>query len=94
VSVVLASGGYPAKYETGKPVHGVEEAEERGALVFHAGTALNGGATVTSGGRVLNVTAIRPTFAAAIDAAYLAAAAIRFEGRYYRTDIAARVREE
>jgi len=93
VGVVLASGGYPGAYETGRPIEGLREAEALGTLVFHAGTASRGGEVVTAGGRVLNVTAVRDTFAAAADAAYAGAGAIRFEGMHYRRDIAARVRD-
>jgi phosphoribosylamine--glycine ligase len=94
VSVVLASGGYPGAYETGVPITGLLEAEARGALVFQAGTALRNGQVVTAGGRVLNVTAIRPSFAEARAAAYGAIEAVDFAGMQFRRDIAARVVEE
>jgi phosphoribosylamine--glycine ligase len=89
VSVVLASGGYPGDYEKGKPITGIAEAEAlEGVTVYHAGTAMKDGLLVTSGGRVLNVTAVAPTLAAAQARAYEAVAKIRFEGMFYRTDIA------
>lgn len=93
VSVVLASGGYPAEYQTGKPIAGLEAAAALpGVQVFHAGTALKDGDVVTSGGRVLNVTGVGESFAAAIESAYAGVEKIDFEGRYYRRDIGARVR--
>jgi phosphoribosylamine--glycine ligase len=89
VSVVLASGGYPGDYEKGKPITGIAEAEAlEGVTVYHAGTAMKDGVLVTSGGRVLNVTAIAPTLAAAQARAYEAVAKIRFDGMFCRTDIA------
>jgi phosphoribosylamine--glycine ligase len=91
VCVVLASGGYPGTYPTGLPIEGVEAAEAvEGVQVFHAGTALREGALVTAGGRVLGVTAAAPDLPRARDAAYAAAARIRFEGMHYRKDIAGR----
>lgn len=93
VTVVLASGGYPGVYETGKRITGLIGAAARGAQVFHAGTVERGDEIRTAGGRVLNVTATGPTFSAAIDRAYAAVAQIHFDGMEYRRDIAARVRE-
>lgn len=92
VSVVLASGGYPGTYETGKVITGIEDAEQvEGVTVYHAGTTRAPDGTVrTAGGRVLNVTAIAPTFAEARSRAYEAASHISFEGMHYRTDIGAR----
>ncbi len=88
VCVVMASGGYPGKYEKGKEITGIEEAEALGDVkVFHAGTALSGGRLVTNGGRVLGVTAIGETVAAAQERAYDAVEKIHFEGAQYRTDI-------
>jgi phosphoribosylamine--glycine ligase len=93
VTVVLASGGYPGAYQTGKPIRGLEAAGALpGVVVFHAGTAAREGEVVTAGGRVLAVSAVGSTFAEAIDRAYAGAEQIAFEGRHYRTDIAARVR--
>jgi phosphoribosylamine---glycine ligase len=88
VTVVLAGAGYPERSDSGTPIHGVDEAEATGALVFHAGTALHDGAVVTSGGRVLAVTATGDDVAAARSLAYDAAGRISFEGMQCRGDIA------
>ena len=86
--VVLASGGYPGKFETGKPVDGLASAEQiTGVKVLHAGTKLVGNEIVTSGGRVLGVTAVGPTLGAALGSAYAAAERIRFARMHYRRDI-------
>lgn len=91
VCVVMASAGYPGSYARGRPIHGLEEAARLPRVkVFHAGTARAGDHVVTSGGRVLGVTAWADTLAAARDAAYAAVERIRFEGAHYRRDIAAR----
>jgi phosphoribosylamine---glycine ligase len=92
VSVVMASGGYPGDYETGKPITGISDAEQiPGVIVYHAGTKLaEDGTLVTAGGRVLNVTAFGANFAEAIERVYQAVACIDFEGAYYRSDIAQR----
>lgn len=91
VCVVLASGGYPGSYAKGKVIHGIDQANTLpGVKVFHAGTATKDGQTVTSGGRVLGVTAWAPTLRAARDQAYAAANVICFEGIQYRRDIAAK----
>jgi phosphoribosylamine--glycine ligase len=91
VCVVVASGGYPGRYPTGLPIEGIDEAERvPGVVVFHAGTALRDGRLVTSGGRVLGVTATAADVPGAIDAAYAAVARIRFEGMHYRRDIGRR----
>ena len=92
VSVVLASGGYPGDYETGKVITGIPEAEAlEGVTVYHAGTALrDDGEIVTAGGRVLNVTALAPTLAEARVRAYEAVSKIAFDGMFYRSDIATR----
>lgn len=87
VCVVLASGGYPGAYPTGKPIHGIEAAEAAGAVVFQAGTRMGAAGIETAGGRVLGVTASGADLASAIDAAYHAAARIRFDGMHYRRDI-------
>jgi phosphoribosylamine--glycine ligase len=88
VCVVLASGGYPGAYPTGLPISGLEEAgREEGVVVFHAGTALRDGRIVTTGGRVLGVTARGATIRQAIDRSYRAASKISFEGMHYRRDI-------
>ena len=88
VTLVLAAHDYPASGDTGSPISGIEDAEASGALVFHAGTAVHHDTLVTNGGRILNVTALGPTIAAAREAAYDAAAQISFQGARYRTDIA------
>ena len=91
VCVVMASGGYPGAYETGRPISGVEEAEAvPGVAVFHAGTARRDGALVTAGGRVLGVQALGRDVRSAVDTAYAAVERIRFEGAHYRRDIARR----
>lgn len=91
--VVLAAGGYPGSYEKGKPIRGLEEASAvPGVTVFHAGTALEGKQVVTSGGRVLSVTAIGETIDEAAQRAYEAAAKIEFEGKQFRRDIGWRAR--
>jgi phosphoribosylamine--glycine ligase len=88
VTLVITAGDYPASGDSGSPISGIEAAEAGGALVFHAGTALRDDRLVTNGGRILDVTALGPTIAAARDRAYDAAAHISFEGARYRTDIA------
>jgi phosphoribosylamine--glycine ligase len=92
VTVVLASAGYPAGASKGDAIVGLEEAAAL-AEVTHAGTARRGGEIVTAGGRVLNVTGLGPSPAAARDRAYDAASRISFEGMQVRTDIAARAVE-
>ena len=88
VTVVLAAGDYPAQGDAGSPIDGIEAAQETGALVFHAGTALRDGRVVTAGGRILGVTATGETLEAARSSAYAAADLISFDGMRYRTDIA------
>jgi len=89
VTVVLAAGEYPVANDVGSPIHGIEDAEQSGALVFHAGTALKGDQLVTNGGRILGVTAIGDTVASARERAYAACDHISFPGMRYRSDIAA-----
>jgi len=88
VTVVLASGGYPGKYDVGKPISGLETAGPPGVHIFHAGTRRENGRVVTAGGRVLAVTARGDTVSAARDRAYEAASQIHFDGCHYRRDIA------
>ena len=88
--IVLASGGYPGKYESGKAITGIEQAEAMGATVYHAGTKRVDGAYVTAGGRVLGVTAVGNTLARAVHGAYAAARQIHFAGVYMRRDIGSR----
>lgn len=89
VAVVLTSAGYPGSYEKGKVITGVEDADALdGVTVYHAGTAVtDAGELVTSGGRVLAVTALGDTFEAARDLAYAACEKIDFEGKTLRHDI-------
>ncbi len=95
VCVILASDGYPGAYATGKTITGLEDAaspddREGDVFVFQAGTRQDGnGKTVTSGGRVLGVTALGATIEEARARAYEAVGRIRFEGAYFRRDIAA-----
>jgi phosphoribosylamine--glycine ligase len=89
VTVVLASAGYPEKYDTGNEITGLGEAADiRDVMVFHAGTRRENGRVVTAGGRVLAVTAFGEDAAAARSRAYAAVDRIQFEGRQYRHDIA------
>jgi len=91
VCVVMASGGYPESYAKGKPITGIADADAmEGVKVFHAGTKYEGKNLVTSGGRVLGVTALGDTLAAARDLAYAAVDKIKFEGARVRGDIAAK----
>src|SRR5690606_39236979 len=88
VCVVLASEGYPGSYPKGKVINGLAEAEAKGALVFHAGTAAANGQIVTNGGRVLGVVGLGKDIAAAREHAYEAVKSITFEGMQHRSDIA------
>jgi len=89
VCVVMASGGYPGSYEKGRKIEGLPEAEQLdNVVVFHAGTAHRDGEIVTNGGRVLGVTAMGAKIADARTRAYEAVNRIRFEGAYWRRDIA------
>jgi phosphoribosylamine---glycine ligase len=88
VTVVLASRGYPLSSSTGDVIHGLDLVADQEVEVLHAGTAEVGGAIVTAGGRVLNVTALGETTRAAREHAYAAADVIRFDGRQLRRDIA------
>jgi phosphoribosylamine---glycine ligase len=91
VGVVLASGGYPETYETGKPIHGLDAAESvPDVSVFHSGTAKRGSELVTAGGRVLTVVGRGADYRQAIARAYDAAGMISFDGMHYRRDIAAK----
>lgn len=84
--VVLASRGYPGKYPTGEEIAGIGQ-DSGGSVVFHAGTRREGGRTLTSGGRVLGVTALGPTLRGAIDAAYARADGVSWPSKYCRRDI-------
>jgi phosphoribosylamine--glycine ligase len=85
--VIMASGGYPGKYEKGKPIRGLDEYLGDNVLVFHSGTKRENGTYVTSGGRVLGVTALGDSLKASIERAYAAVRRIHFEGAHYRKDI-------
>ncbi|HKW62538.1 MAG TPA: phosphoribosylamine--glycine ligase [Candidatus Acidoferrum sp.] len=86
--VVLASGGYPGRFETGKKIEGLTAAEQvTGVKVLHAGTKRVGENILSSGGRVLGVTAASPTLGGALGSAYAAADRIHFERMHYRKDI-------
>lgn len=88
VCVVMASKGYPDEFETGKTIHGLERLSgEEGVEVFHAGTKQKLDRLVTSGGRVLGVTAIGPNLEQTIRRSYRAVEKITFDGAYYRSDI-------
>ncbi len=86
--VVLASRGYPGKYERGKEIKGLEElSPEKEVYVFHAGTVRKDGSLITNGGRVLGVTGVGSSISEAIDTTYRAVGEIQFDGVYYRRDI-------
>jgi len=92
VCIVLASEGYPDAPVTGRAVTGLDEAASlEGVQIFHAGTTVTDGAVVTHGGRVFGVAAQGATLRLALDRAYRAADAVRFEGKQFRKDIGARV---
>jgi len=88
VCVVLASGGYPGDYTSGKEITGLDKASRTPSVVFHAGTKQQDGRLVTAGGRVLAVTSTAPSLAQARTQVYAAAEQIHFEGVHYRKDIA------
>ena len=87
LGVVLAAHGYPGKVRSGDEINGLDAALPIGAKIFHAGTKVENGKVITSGGRVLTVCALGRTFAAAQAAAYAAASHVRFDGMLYRRDI-------
>ena len=92
--VVLTSGGYPGKFETGKRIEGLTGMEQiTGVKVLHAGTKLAGDSVVTSGGRVLGVTAAATSLKASLATAYEAVSKIHFDGMHYRKDIGAHATE-
>ena len=92
VGVVMASGGYPGAYETGRPIDGLDRVDEA-AAVFYAGARREGKQVLTDGGRVLLVTALGEDIGEARSRAYDNVRRIEFEGAHYRTDIAARAVE-
>ena len=85
--VVIASEGYPGKYATGKTITGIEAAEQKGAVVLHAGTKMQNGELQTSGGRVFGIVGKASSLQEALNIAYAGAKKIKFEGKYFRTDI-------
>ena len=88
LGIVLAAGGYPGDYAQGAVIHGLDAAAKLEGKVFHAGTALNeAGDVVTAGGRVLCATTLGNTVEAAQKQAYALAAAIEWDGCFYRNDI-------
>ena len=89
--VVMASGGYPEKYETGKPISGLDDKGQcSSAYVYHAGTKLENGKYLTAGGRVLGITSTADTLKDALAKSYSAAGSISFEKAHYRKDIGAK----
>jgi phosphoribosylamine--glycine ligase len=86
VCVVLASKGYPDSYPKNEEILGLEM-QDKNSVVFHAGTILNNNKVLTSGGRVLGVTALGDTLQTAISNAYLRVKEIYWPAKYYRTDI-------
>jgi phosphoribosylamine--glycine ligase len=90
VTVVLTGPEYPARSDyAGAPIEGIAEAEARGAVVFHGGTAVRDGTLVTNGGRILSVTARGSDIEEARRRAYDAVTEVRFDGMRFRSDIAA-----
>ena len=87
VSVVLAAEGYPGEYRKGKAITGIVEAMDTGAIIFHAGTTLEGERVLTSAGRVMNVVGLGSDIKEAIDKAYEGVSKIHFDGMWYRRDI-------
>jgi phosphoribosylamine--glycine ligase len=88
--LIAASGGYPKDYKKGYKITGLSDAISTGALIYHAGTKIVDNELVTSGGRVLGVTAIKPTLEDAVSHAYKAMEKIHFENMHYRKDIGKR----
>ena len=90
VCVVMCSGGYPGKYPVGKEIKGLEAAKGADTIVFHAGTKKVNDKIVTSGGRVLGVTALGQNIEEAIQKAYTAVEQIKFDHQFFRRDIGAK----
>ncbi|HMI01479.1 MAG TPA: phosphoribosylglycinamide synthetase C domain-containing protein, partial [Pedobacter sp.] len=84
-TVVIVAGGYPGEYEKGKSVSGIDNVRQ--SIVFHAGTALEGGVVKTNGGRVIAVTSLQDGQFEALQSATADAARIYFDGKYFREDI-------
>ncbi|GMO65064.1 MAG: phosphoribosylamine--glycine ligase [Endomicrobiia bacterium] len=94
VSVVLASSGYPGKFETGFEISGLENINDKDTLVFHAGTKFKSGKFFTCGGRVLNITSRADNLRTAIDKVYSNVRSVYFKNMHYRKDIAWRALNE
>lgn len=88
--VIMASGGYPKSYPKGIEITGLTDGQLDGVTVFHAGTKLDGGSLVTSGGRVLGVTALGADIKEALEKSYAGVSKIKFDGAHYRKDIGLR----
>jgi phosphoribosylamine--glycine ligase len=86
ICVVIASKGYPDKYETDKIINGLKDVDNE-TLVFHAGTKIKDGVVLTSGGRVLGITVLSKSLEEAISKVYSEIGKIYFDGVYYRKDI-------
>ncbi|MCF4097778.1 phosphoribosylamine--glycine ligase [Maritalea mediterranea] len=93
LTVVMASNGYPGSYDKGTPINGLDAAEDDGVKIFHAGTALEEGQLVATGGRVLNVTAVADEIQTARDKAYAVIERVDWGNGFYRKDIAWRALE-
>ncbi len=91
--VVIASGGYPGPYKKGNRISGLDEADDTGCILFHAGTAIRDGEFVNDGGRVLCVTAVARNLGDALEKAYRGAGMISFQDSFYRRDIGRRALE-
>lgn len=91
--VIMASGGYPKSYPKGIEITGLTDGQLDGVTVYHAGTAIKDGKLVTSGGRVLGVTALGKDLQAALAKSYKAVELIKFDGEHYRKDIGKRALE-
>jgi phosphoribosylamine--glycine ligase len=94
VCVVIASGGYPGKYQNGFAISGLDKIKDEDTFVFHAGTKNDGGILVTHGGRVMGVTALGRNLEAAAAKAYNAVSKIEFEHMFFRRDISSKILKE
>ena len=94
VCVVIASGGYPGKYQNGYAINGLEDIKDEDTFVFHAGTKNEGGTLVTNGGRVLGVASLGRNLEAAVAKAYNAVSQIEFEHMFFRRDIGTKPMKE